>query len=498
MSDHGLDPRAPVLVGVGSCHDDVEAVELMVRASLAAGTDATPALLSQVERISVTHGTWSYADPARIIADRIGAPDATTVLVDVGIPQQTVIDETLASLLAGEVEVALVVGGEAKARDARLRAQSTQADAAGIASVFRGESGGAETDQGDVSPDVHQHPVGDLVDPAELDAGLWAPVDQYALIENALAAAEGVDPQQLCRDLGALYGRFNEVARTNPEAAFPAPMSADDIATFSPRNRPLAFPYAKWHVTQWTVDQGAALLLCTVGAAERAGVPRDRWVFPVVGLGSSHMVPLTQRGDLHRWPAMAVLGEAAEQRLGHPLSDCDLVELYSCFPVAVRVQQRELGLPLAGTPTVTGGMAFAGGPFNSFVFQALVTVVRRLREVGGRALVTSVSGLLTKPGLGVWSTSSDGQPPLIADLADDVRASTPVVPVVRDAVGTGTVASWTVTHEGQEPTALVVIVDLDDGGRAIARSDDRKRIDRALQRGACGDPVSVDRGRIVD
>lgn len=497
MSDPGLDPRTPVLVGVGSCHDDVEAVELMARATLAAGADSEPSLLPQVERISVTHGTWSYADPARIIAGRIGASGATTVLVDVGIPQQTVIDETLASLLAGEVEVALVVGGEAKARDARLRARSTQADAAGIASVFRGESACAETDQGDVSPDVHQHPVGDLVDPAELDAGLWAPVDQYALIENALAAVEGTDPVQLRHDLGDLYGRFNRVAQTNPEAAFPAPMTPEEIATFSPGNRPLSFPYAKWHVTQWTVDQAAALLFCTVEAAERAGVPRDRWIFPLVGLGSSHMAPLTQRRELHRWPAMAVLGAAAERRLGHPLADCDVVELYSCFPVAVRVQQRELGLPRDGTPTVTGGMAFAGGPFNSFVFQALVTVARRLRAAGGRALVTSVSGLLTKPGLGVWSTEPDGQPPLLADLADDVRASTSVVPVVRDAVGGGTVASWTVTHDGQEPAALVVVVDLAGGGRAIARSDDRAWIDRALQRGACGVAVSVDRGRIV-
>lgn len=497
MSNDTIDPRTPILVGVGTSTDDAEAVELMVRAALAAGDDASPSLLGSVGRVSVTKGTWGYADPGRIIRERIGAPDAISILVEVGIPQQTVIDETLTALLDGDVDVALVVGGEAKARDARLRARSTQADAGGISDVFRGRSAGAETDQGDVAPDVHQRPVGDLVDPAEIEAGLWAPIDQYALIENALAAEEGVGPDSLRGEIAALYERFNEVARDNPEAAFPAPMTASDLAAFTPGNRPLSFPYAKWHVTQWTVDQAAALLFCTVEAAERAGVPRDRWIFPLVGLGSSHMAPLTQRADLHRWPAMEVLGRAAEQRLGRPLTECDHVELYSCFPVAVRVQQRELGLPLDGTPTVTGGMSFAGGPFNSFVFQALATMVRRLRADGGTGLLTSVSGLLTKPGLGVWSTEPGGRPPLIADLADEVAAVTETRRVVLTSTGSGTIATATVTHQGQDPTELVAIVDLASGERAVARSDDAALIQRAMSDGVVGDPVHLDAGRLT-
>lgn len=469
----------------------------MVRAVSAAGEDASPSLLEAIGRVSVTKGTWSYADPGRIIRERIGAPHATSVLVEVGIPQQTVIDETLTALIDGEVDVALVVGGEAKARDARLRARSTQANASGIAEVFRGDAAGAEIDQGDVAPDVRQRPVGDLVDPAEIEAGLWAPIDQYALIENALAAAEGVDPGALRTDIAELYERLNRVARDNPEAAFPAPMSASDLATFAPGNRPLSFPYAKWHVTQWTVDQAAALLFCTVEAAQRAGVPRDRWIFPLVGVGSSHMAPLTQRSDIHRWPAMRELGRAAEHRLGHPLSACDHIELYSCFPVAVRVQQRELGLPLDGTPTVTGGMSFAGGPFNSFVFQALATMVRRLRSEGGTGLLTSVSGLLTKPGLGVWSTEPDGRPPLIADLAAEADAATATRTVVPSATGPGTIATATVTHEGQDPIEMVAIVDLDTGARAVARSDDAALIQRALTVGVIGDAVHLDAGRIT-
>ena len=193
---------------------------------------------------------------------------------------------------------------------------------------------------------------------------------------------------------------------------------------------------------------------------------------------------------------MRVLGDAAVERLGRPLATCDHVELYSCFPVAVRVQQRELGLPLDGTPTVTGGMSFAGGPFNSYVFQALVAMVRRLRAHGGTGLVTSVSGLLTKPGLGVWASESDGRLPLIADLADEVSALTATETVVVSPSGGATIVTSTVTHEGQDPVELVAIVDLDSESRAVSRSRDARLVDRALRVGVIGDRVDVVDGRI--
>ena len=493
-----MDPRTPVLVGVGASFADAEAVDLMTEAAVGAGHDSgAPKLLGAVQRIAVPRGTWSYTDPARIVAERIGAPHATTVLVDVGIPQQTLIDEAMAAMLTGHLDVALVVGGEAKARSARAQRRSTKGDRDGMARVFTHggteEAAATETDQGGAEPDVHQRPEGDLVDAAEIEAGLWAPVEQYALIESALGAHESRTPSQLRSEVATLHARFNGVARGNPHAAFPAAMTAAEIEAFAPGNRPLAFPYAKWHITQWTVDQAAALLLCTVDAAERFGVPRDRWVFPLVALGSSHMVPVSRRADLHRWPAMEVLGRAAATRLGAPVADCELAELYSCFPVAVRVQQRELGLPHDGTPTVTGGMAFAGGPFNSFVLQSTVPVVQRLRESGGRALVTSVSGFLTKPGLGVWSTSPDSSPPLIADLADPAAAATVELPVVAAHDGAVEVAACTVTYDGMDPAALVALAETPDRARVIGRSDDADLMERALTEGLVGARMSGNR-----
>ena len=73
------DSRTPVLVGVGTASADAEAVELMGLATEAALADAEGrGMAALVDRVAVTQGSWAYPDPARLVADRIGAPTATT------------------------------------------------------------------------------------------------------------------------------------------------------------------------------------------------------------------------------------------------------------------------------------------------------------------------------------------------------------------------------------------------------------------------------------
>ena len=468
-------------MGVGTSYDDAEAVELMVRATEAAAKDAgSTDILRAVQRVAVPRGTWSYTDPGRIVAERIGATDAHTHLVDLGNPQQTLINQALAAISAGELDVALVVGAEAKARAARAAQRSHAANAEGIRTVFRRENEADEIDQHGAQPDVHQTPQGEFLAMPEIEAGLYAPIEQYALMESALRAADGISVDAHRRQIAELCTRFNAVARTNPDAAFPAERGADALYELGPDNRPLAFPYGKWHASQWTVDQAAALLLCSVEAAERFGIDRERWIFPLVGIESSASVSLTKRRHLHRWPAMRVLGEAAAQHLGHPLADCAHHELYSCFPLAVRVQQRELGMSPDGTPTITGGMTFAGGPFNSFVLQATAAMAQRLRDQPGEGLVTTVSGMLTKPGLAVWASEPGDQPPLVRDFAAEATAATETVDVVSSYDGPATIAAYTATYDGFEPKELVAIVETSDGSRAIAKRNDRDRLRRAM------------------
>jgi len=479
-----LDPRTPVLVGVGTASGDAEASELMGRATESALGDAGGrGLAAAVDRVAVPQGSWTYPDPARLVADRIGARQATTHLVELGIPQQSLVNEALAAILSGASDVAVVVGGEAK-RWVRDREKAGRPP--------------FETAQPGVVPDVVRARPGPLLEPVEVAHQLWDPVQQYAMIDNALRARDGRTIDGHRAEIAALWSRFAQVSATNPDAAFGGTVDPGWLTEPSADNRPLAFPYNKWHSTQWTVNQAAALVLCSVEAARGAGVPTDRWVFPRVGLESSHAVSVLCRARIDAWPAMEVLGATAAAWLGRDVADVAVAEVYSCFPAAVRVQQRALGLDPDGTPTVTGGMAFAGGPFNNFVFQAMAAVLPGLRAAPDRlGMVTTVSGLLTKPGIGVWSATPDGRPPLLADLAFEVASHTEVVTAV-DSLdgysGRGTVATYTVTYDGMEPARVVAVCDTDDGRRCVSISGDPQLATTACAEELIGTRVRIGSG----
>ncbi len=474
-----LDPATPVVVGLGKTALAAPVAELMTAAVREAAADAgVPRLLGSIQCVVVPQGSWSLSDPARTVAEQVGAPTARTVRCEVGVSQQEVITYALAAVAGGTYDAVAVVGAEARA--------------------WARDSGSEEVDTSGPPDDVLARPP-DFVAPVEVAAGIvWPPVQQYAMIENALGAREGRDIGAQRADIAALWARLNEVAVKNPDAAFGRPRSAQDIATPAPGNRPLAFPYNKWHASQWTLNQASALLVCSAAKAAEVGVPRDRWLFPHVALHCSGAVSLTARADLARWPAMEVLGRVAREHLGRDLGDLELVELYSCFPAAVRVQQRELGLDPAGTPTLIGGMSFAGGPFNHYVLMSLVALGGRLRAAPGElGLVTTVSGMLSKPGLGVWSATPPAGPPLVRDLAPEAAEATAVVPVAAAPPTTPTpalVTSFTVTYGGElglDPVRTVVVAELPDGQRTAATCDDAGTARLAATEGVIGRPVEV-------
>jgi len=256
----------------------------------------------------------------------------------------------------------------------------------------------------------------------------------------------------------------------------------------------VAEPYTKPSCSQWNVDQAAAFLLTSVEVAEALGIPRDQWVFPHAGAESNHMVSLSERRHLHRSPAIAEVGRALADAVGTPLTEVELLEIYSCFPAAVQMQCAELGIALepARPPTVTGGMHFGGGPFNSFTFQALARLVTGLREEPtAAALLTSVSGLMTKMGGGVWSCRPPRQAFVNTDVSAAAEAATPIVAVDADAEGPATIAGYTIGHTKAGAVDAVVVADTADGTRAVARTSDADLVADLRDGEWCGRTVSV-------
>ncbi len=478
MAPNGL------IVGVGASQQDapaglgVDAISLMIDAADSAGADSGNAnILRRVESVFVTQGTWVNTADAAAIASSIGAPNARTSLVELGIPQQALIDLALGAIARGEIDVALVLGGEAKSRDDKARR-------AGLSLPQTTRPVGMSVEV--LSPDT------EIVADIEINAGFVVPVQQYAAIDNALRFAEGVSIAEHFHQIDALWSRFDSVASSNPEALYAAGRSAQQLREVSSTNRAIAFPYNKHHATQWSVDQAGALLLCSEAVADELRIERERRIYPLVSLESSHSVSLSKRSDLHRWQAMGVLRFAAEKHLAIELRELDFAELYSCFPAAVRVQQRELGLDLASTPTLTGGMPFAGGPFNNFVFNATARMVKELRtNPGTKGLVTTVSGLLTKPGLAVYSTERGRKPCLLADLKDESAQATPTRPTQANYRGRAKVATYTVRPSLGTETEILVVADTPEGTRIVATIADDTVAKHACHEEFIGTEISV-------
>lgn len=461
-----LDPRTPVLVGVGVAHqheDDptraVEALDLMEAAARAAGADSgARGLLEHVDLILTPRGTWPYADPGAVLATRLAAP-ARAVLAPIGVLQQSLLTRAGRAVADGRIDVALVCGGEAKFRAQR----------AAVTGV-----GGRDLDDPTLAPSTELLPGDDELFPrVEIERGLAAPVAQYAVMEGALRHRAGQSRAAHARELAELWAGFSAVAAGNPDAWRRDPVTPAMLIEPGASNPMLASPYTKWHCSQWNVDQAAALLLCSVAVAVRLGVPEDRWVFPRVAVESNAIVPLSARADLDRSPAVARAGERLVSLGERSADEMDHLDLYSCFPSAVRIQANEFGIASDRPLTVTGGMGFAGGPLNSYVLQATARMAAVLRAEPGRVgLVTSVSGMLTKFGLGSWSTT----PPRAGFRADEIGAdvlrATPTRPLDPDAAGDVTIAGFTVIHDHGAPVLASVIGETPDGTRSLAAAFD--------------------------
>lgn len=480
-----LDARTPVLVGAATVEqrreDPAQAREplaLMQAALEAAADDAgNRDLLARADAIAAPRGFWAYPDPCRLLAEALGAKGARTQVAEIGVLQTTLLGHAASAIQRGEADVVLVTGGEAKYR-------SLRAGRLGVEAPF--------TEQPAVEPDVVWRPAAEIITPLEIARGLGGAVNQFSVIENALRFAEGQGVAEHRRALAELCAGMSRIAAENPHAWTRELVSPEEVETPSERNRMLAFPYTKLHTSQWNVDQAAGLLFCSVEAARAARIPEERWVHPLAIADSNHMVPLSERAALHRCPGWEVAGRRALERAGRSIGSIAHLELYSCFPVAVRLQVREMGVPPGRPLSVSGGMTFAGGPLNNFVLQALVRMVERLRaDPAGAGLLTAVSGILTKQGVSVWAAEPTGRPFAFDDVSDEVARRTRTVEVVDAGEGPARVASYTVVHHDGAPLQGVVLCDLEDGRRTIATSADPDVLRAMCEVEFCGRSVRL-------
>lgn len=473
-----LDERTPVIAGAAQAtwHQDApDPLTMLAEVARAAARDAEPhgRLLGRLDSLAVVHSfSIPHADPAALLAARLRVDPGERVRSALGgdAPQRLVND--LAGRIAeGRMEVALVCGCEAL---------SGRAEPLGATELSGRPGPGALPDR---VVGIERAGSGDR----EAQAGLIAPVVIYPLFENALWAGEGGDLDEHRRALGALWSRFSAVAAHNPFAWDRERHDAEEIATPDRSNRVVSLPYTKLMNANIRTDQAAALLLCSARAARAAGVPTERWVFPHAGADGVEHWNLSERHDLRSAPTLGLAARAALRDARVQADELALLDLYSCFPSAVRIAAAEIGLPLddpGRPPTVTGGLAFAGGPGSNYTTHAIATLTERLRErPGDTGLATAVGWYMTKHAVGVYSA----RPPASGFRPRSVSAEAAGVPsrevAPAETAGAATLESLTVIHTREgEPSAATIAALLTDGRRALARSEDPATL-RALAGG---------------
>ncbi len=483
-------PNTPVIIGVGFCQEKLddatasaEPVQLMINAVRDAARDAgSDAILAQLESISVEQGMWQYRNPGKLIADAVGCPGARSILADLGVLQLTPLFNLFDAIAAGEQQIGVVTGGEAKYRELRAKINGQAV---------------SNTVQGDDTPppDVY-HPTPDpFATDVEAQAGIMMPVELFAVIESAIRHSRGLTPDQHRDEIAALYSSFSEIAASNPHAWSRDIVPADEIRNAGGKNAMLAFPYTKKHNSQWNVNQAVAIIVCSYGKARELGLDESRFIYPVSAAQSRHVVCLAQQKQLHSHPGTVLAGQRAYQLAGISHRDIVAADLYSCFPSSVQSFAYDLQLDGVCPWSVTGSMAFAGGPYNHGALDGVARMVEVLRDKEQSqpqyGLTSNLSGIFGKQAVAILANRPNPQGYAFADITDEVAAVDQPLPVTGDYTGPARIAGYTVVFNKDEPSHAFAYCDTPDGARTVVRNSDKLLLQQMMQEEFVGRTITI-------
>ena len=465
----------PVIVGVGQVANKdpdrlVHPVELMAEAARRAAGDAGADVLPLVAAVHAAPMTvYTDDDASAMVAERLGLAARQRMQWSYsGAAPQTHLGEICRQIAAGEIDAGLAVGGVADASVRNARRLGVEPPAPPTVSWSDAGVGG-----GGLRQPTGQH-AGKPSFIAEGAAGAALPTAMFALIDSAIAGAEGRTPDEHRRHLGRLLHPFTEVAALHPDLAWNAQVrSAEEISSISPANRAVAEPYTKLMCSFPTVDLAAAVLVVSSDVADRLGIPQSQRVYPWTVAAASEAGPPSLRLRIDRSQALDSIAAHALEFAASAQARIGAYDLYSCFPAAVELAMSAFGLgPDDLAPlTLTGGLPYFGGPGASYVLHSIVCAVERCREEpSDLAAVVGVGGAVQNFSVGLYG--SDPGPGFASWTAPDLEAE---IEVAHSADGPALVEAATVLHDRDDgPVSAPVLARLPDGRRVGARAADRE------------------------
>jgi acetyl-CoA C-acetyltransferase len=484
-----MDTRTPVIVGVGQVTNRreriVDPMTLMDEAVALANTDAGGRALQKVRSVQVLSVvSRRYSASATELAARLKLDGVERISTTVGgSTPQWLVCEACDRIARGEIDGVLITGAEAL--DSARRAAKEGIELPPPAAVE-----GEDTQIGDDRPPVSN---------AEMRAGVVAPATIYPMFEQALAYRDGRTPDEQREWLGRLMSPFTDVAAMHPDLSwFPKVRDPSFLADISPDNRMIAEPYTKNLNSILQVDMSAAVLILSTEAAEAAGVPREKWIFPWAGAKCDDVYHVVERPDLTRAAGIEAAANAMFEAAGVGADDVALFDFYSCFPSAVQMGAAALAVGLDDPRglTVTGGLPSFGGPGNDYVTHSIATMAARLRETGGLGVTTGVSWYMSKHSIGLYSSEPPPKGWIYASTKGaQARIDSTTLPTASDASGEAVVDAFTVEHDREHgPVRAPIYARLTDGRRIVAVPADASIPKAVSGRSLVGETVQVRTG----
>lgn len=437
--------------------DLLDPVGLMVEASRrAASVTGNSDILRRLDGVMVVRVLSRHSPgAAEQLSEAIGASPRFSVVSGIGgSSPQAMINRAAGMIARGELDHVLIAGGETY----RSRgAWHTGPDNA----LFQGLVGGHE----------REDMVGAMRD--ESLHGITLPIHGFPLFETALWAESGLDIESYRLEIGRRWSEFSDVAASHDHGWTSKPRTTEEIVTPSETNRWIAFPYTKFMNPQIYVDLGAAVIL--TASEERQPRRGRRRVYFLGGASTEDRQPYPlQRTSFTESPPLRAAATRALCRAGLAIEEIDCFDLYSCFPCAVTIARRMLGLaPNERRPlTLTGGLGFFGGPGNNFSLHAVATLAEAIEKgTHNTGMVTGLGWFLHKHSVGVYGADPWSSDIVRHDLEDEqgcVVGHEPL-PVTSCPTGRGTIETYTVlfSRDG-EPTRAVVYGTTADAERFVA------------------------------
>ena len=455
--------KKPVVIGLGitqqkgSYAELDEALFLMEKVAMQAINDCGNSKIKDfIDVIDIPKGFWRYRDPGKWIAEKNNFSNAKTSVNKIGVLQQHLINNTCNKIIKGEIRAGLILGGESRAK------------------MIAALKEGIEYKEMELStnPDQYVKAKDDLYGEGEAEAlGLMA-VGYYAVMESAMRKSKNLNLKEHEDYLGSMYADFSEIASKNQYAASDKSISKDQIMLANSDNKPMAYPYNKYHCTSWNVSQASAILICEEGLADQLNISKQKRIYPMASSETNHMIALIQRPSLISSAGLKLASEKINEVVDKHSINLNLIDLYSCFPVAVQQFENVLNLNTKTSRTITGAMPFAGGPLNNYMLHATVQALLKLRSESGHSLITGVSGMMTKQSFCLWS--SEYQMPFYhADVTKKAQQLDKPIPSSNAKHGNGIVIGYTVLYEGTKPTLGVFYIEDSQGERKVVTSEDK-------------------------